>query len=174
MRKKLFWVQFVGFVFVSVVGSLLHFLYDWTKKSVFVALFSATNESTWEHMKLFFVPALIFAIIEYFIVGREYPNFWSAKLIGIVVGLLSIPILYYTFVGAFGMSPDWVNVLIFYIATALSFVVETIMILRNRPNFSIKLSIVIFVIIGLCFIIFTFLPPPIPLFVDPTTGLKGI
>ena len=174
MRKQLFWWQFIGFVFVSVVGTLLHFLYDWTGSSVIVAPFSAVNESTWEHMKLFFVPAVIFTVIEYYVVGKQYPNYFSAKLIGIASGLISIPILYYTTIGAFGMSPDWVNVMIFFLSSGIAFVLESYLLLRNYPNFSRKIAILVFVIIGLCFVIFTFLPLPIPLFIDPTTGLKGI
>ena len=63
MRKNLFWWQFAGFTFVCLLGSLLHFLYDWTGGSIVVAPISAVNESTWEHMKLFFLPALIFAVV---------------------------------------------------------------------------------------------------------------
>lgn len=43
----------VGFVFTGVLGILLHFLFDWTNGSVVAALFSAVNESIWEHTKLF-------------------------------------------------------------------------------------------------------------------------
>ena len=174
MRKNLFWWQFAGFTFVCLLGSLLHFLYDWTGGSIVVAPISAVNESTWEHMKLFFFPALIFAIIEYYIVGKIYPNYWSAKVIGITIGLVSIPIIYYTTIGAFGMSPDWVNVMIFFLSSGIAFVVESYLMLRNYPNFSIKIAIIILVLIAIAFVVLTFVPPSIPLFIDPTTGLKGI
>lgn len=57
--------QMAGFVFTSIMGTLLHFLYDISGESLLVAPFSAINESIWEHMKLLYFPMLAFAWIEY-------------------------------------------------------------------------------------------------------------
>ena len=65
-----------GFAVTSLLGTLLHFLYDWLGKSVWVAPFSGVNESTWEHMKLLFWPMLLFAIVQSFFF-RERRDFWS-------------------------------------------------------------------------------------------------
>ena len=46
------------FIFISVLGVLLHFTYEWSGNNPIVGLFSATNESTWEHLKLLFFPML--------------------------------------------------------------------------------------------------------------------
>ena len=43
---------------VAILGSLNHFLYDWTGGSSFAALFCPINESPWEHLKLLFFPFL--------------------------------------------------------------------------------------------------------------------
>ena len=46
--KKLFiW----GFLFVSVIGSLLHFVYEWSGNNSIVRLFAPWNESTREPSK---------------------------------------------------------------------------------------------------------------------------
>ena len=37
--------QLGGFVFTAILGTLLHFLFDWTGGSALAALFSAVNES---------------------------------------------------------------------------------------------------------------------------------
>lgn len=42
------------FIFISVLGVLLHFTYEWSGDTAVVGLFSAVNESTWEHLKLLF------------------------------------------------------------------------------------------------------------------------
>ena len=52
LMKALTKWQISGFIFTGVFGVLLHFLYGWTGENVLVALFSAVNESVWEHMKL--------------------------------------------------------------------------------------------------------------------------
>ncbi len=37
---------------ITILGSVLHFTYEWTGQNKFVAYFAAVNESTWEHIKL--------------------------------------------------------------------------------------------------------------------------
>ena len=59
MKRRLWRWQLAGFIFTAVLGVLLHFLYDWTNESLVVALFSAVNESTFEHMKLLFFPGVL-------------------------------------------------------------------------------------------------------------------
>ena len=47
------------FIFISVLGVLLHFTYEWSGDNAVVGLFSAVNESTWEQLKLLFFPFLL-------------------------------------------------------------------------------------------------------------------
>lgn len=174
MKRNLLLWQFSGFALSSLGGTILHFLYDWTSDSVLIAPFSGVNESTWEHMKLLYFPLLIFALVQsrYF---KEYENFWCIKLIGIVTGLAMIPMLFYTYNGAFGKSPDWLNITIFFISAAVAFFVETWLfykdhLLCKRP----LLAFAIISLIGVLFVIFTFVTPQIPLFKDPLTNTYGI
>lgn len=173
MKKSLTFWQFLGFVLTGSVGTLLHFLYGWTG-SDFVALFSAVNESIWEHMKILFFPMFIFAIIESRYFAKDYNNFWCAKLIGILVGLTVIPTMYYTYIGALGISADWFNIGIFFISAAVVFIIET-RLMKGDKEFCLSqtAAIVILCIIAVLFMIFTFAPPQIPLFQDPITKLYG-
>ena len=173
MKKLLTFWKFLGFVLTGIVGTLLHFLYDWTG-SDFVALFSAVNESIWEHMKILFFPMFIFAIIESRYFAKDYNNFWCAKLIGILVGLTVIPTMYYTYTGALGISADWFNIVIFFIAASVAFIIET-RLMKGDKGFCMSqmAAIVILCIIAVLFMIFTFAPPKIPLFQDPMTKLYG-
>ncbi len=124
MKQNLSLWQFAGFTLTSLGGTLLHFLYALTNKSLLVAPFSAVNESTWEHMKLLYFPMLIFALVQsrFF---KDYGNFWCIKLIGILTGLTLIPVLFYTFNGAFGKTPDWINISVFFLSTVMAFLLET-------------------------------------------------
>lgn len=174
MKRYLTRWQFGGFVFVSLFGALLHFLYEWSNESNVIAAFSAVNESTWEHMKLMFFPMFIFALIQsrFF---KEYESFWCVKLKGIITGIVLIPVLFYTFNGVFGKSPDWVNIAIFFVSAALAFLTETRLLRKDslqcqRPY----LAFGIICIIGVLFVLFTFFTPQIALFQDPVTGTYGI
>lgn len=163
--------QVVGFVFTGIAGVLLHFLYDWTNQSIVVAPFSAVNESIWEHMKLLFFPMFVFALLEYKVIGKNYENFWCAKLIGTITGLLLIPIIYYTYTGVLGVNADWFNIVIFFIAAGTAYYLENIL-LKNKLDFC-KSPLIVFVIlclIAVLFVVMTFVQPKIPLFQDMTTG----
>ena len=163
--------QIAGFIFTGIAGVLLHFLFDWSGGSIFVAPFSAVNESIWEHMKLLFFPMLVFAIVE-----SRYgnKNFWCVKRLGIVLGTLLIPVFYYVINGAFGETPDWVNIAVFFITAVISYIVENYLfkkdalICKSSQGALVTLWIVAFV-----FVLFTFAPPKIPLFQDPATGGYG-
>lgn len=173
-RSASFW-SFLGFVFVSVTGTLLHFVYDWFGESAVVGVFSAVNESIWEHMKLLYVPLMIFAVFESRRVADDIDNFWCIKLLSTLAGLLVIPALYYTYTGALGVSADWFNITIYFIATALVFWLEAHLV---RSDFACRLpstaAIAVLVGIGALFALYTFLPPHIPLFRDPLDGTYGI
>ncbi len=173
-RSVTFW-SFLGFVFVSVVGTLLHFLYDWLGQSAVVGVFAAVNESIWEHMKLLFVSLMLFAVIESRFLAADYETFWCVKLLGTLAGLLVIPTLYYTYTGALGVSADWFNIVIFFFATALVFFVEGWLLRTERScGLPPKAAIVALIAIAGLFALFTFLPPHIPLFRDPMDGTYGI
>ena len=173
MKRNLPLWQFTGFVLSTLGGTLLHFLYDLSRQSVAAAPVSAVNESTWEHMKLLFVPLFLFTCIQsrFF---KNHPSFWCAKLIGIVVGLVAIPVIFYTYNGAFGPSPDWFNITIYFIAAAIAFLLEYHLLSRNNPCRHSSLCASLLVLIGILFIVWTFSPPDLPLFVDPLTGTVGI
>lgn len=174
MKKSIPYWQVVGFIFTAVVGTLLHFLFDWTGGNVAAALFSAVNESIWEHMKLIFYPMLVFALVEYSVWGKDCPAFWCIKLIGILAGLALIPVVYYTYTGILGVSADWFNITIFFIAAGVSYLLESR--LFQNPQvcpLSSKYAVLLLCLISLTFTVLTFLPPHIPFFRDPITGTYG-
>lgn len=65
------WRSLVSAIVVIAVGSLLHFAWEWSGRSAVVAVFAATNESTWEHLKLAFWPALALAPLQHGKRGRR-------------------------------------------------------------------------------------------------------
>jgi len=164
-----------GFIFTGIAGVLLHFLFDWSNQSIFVAPFSAVNESIWEHMKLLFFPMFIFALIEYKFIGNDYENIWCAKLVAIITGLLLIPIIYYTYTGVFGVNADWFNIIVFFVAVGTAYYIENLL-LKNESNFckSNLTAFIILCLIAVLFIVMTFVQPKIPLFQDMATGNYGI
>ena len=174
MQKNVLGWQVKSFGLSTLGGTLLHFLYDWTGSSILVAPFSGVNESTWEHMKLLFWPMLLMALVhrKYF---KSYENYWCTKLAGIIAGLVLIPVLFYTYNGAFGKSPDWVNITIFFVAAALAYGLETLLFQKTKlPCRASSICLGVVWLLGALFVIFTFIPPHIPLFRDPISGGYGL
>lgn len=166
MKRSISLWQFYGFLFTSALGSFLHFLYEWSGESALVAPFSAINESTWEHMKLLFFPMLVFSIIESKLF-KEYENFWCIKLKGIFLGLVLIPVLFYTYNGVVGTSPDFVNISIFFISAAISYICETKQFKKMPSPCNKTAAQGVLLIIAILFAIFTFFPPSLEIFVSP-------
>ncbi len=174
MKKTLLYWQAAGFAFTSLMGVLLHFLFDWTGQSAVIALFSAVNESIWEHMKLLFFPMLVFAFIQSRYLSDKYGNFWCVKAVGILTGTILIPVIYYTLNGAFGKMPDWTNIAVFFICAAISYILETYIFLKSIVKCKSTLSeILLLCAIVFVFMVFTFFPPHLPLFRDPVSLTYG-
>ena len=133
MKRSIALWQLLGFGVTSLLGTLLHFLYDLLGKSPLIASFSGVNESTWEHMKLLFWPMLIFAIVES-LLFKDRDDFFNVKLRGILLGLILIPILFYTYNGVIGKSPDFVNIAIFFVSAAISYIYEARLLKGEKPS----------------------------------------
>ena len=109
--------EIVGLLWTLAAGNLLHFVYDWTGQSVAAGLFSAVNESTWEHMKLLAVPWILFSLAEYIAVRSG--GVAAPRAAGLLVGLAAIPLLFYGYQGVVGRDSMIVDILIFQVAVLL-------------------------------------------------------
>jgi len=166
--------QLIGFSVTALGGVILHYLYELLGNAVWIAPFSGVNESTWEHMKLLFWPMLIYAVIQSFFFG-ERKDYWCVKLRGIILGLVLIPVIFYTAGGVIGKLPDWFNITIFFLSAAIAYIFETYLfnkakVLCRHP----KIAFVVLIIVAVLFVVFTFFTPEIGLFRDPLTGTYGI
>lgn len=174
MKRSIGLWQLLGFAITALGGTLLHFLYDWLGEAVWIAPFSGVNESTWEHMKLLFWPMFIFAVVQSFFF-KDRDNFWCVKLRGTLLGLLLIPVLFYTYNGVIGKSPDWINIAIFFISAAVAYIYETRLFNGDKLHCrSQKRAFAALCFIALLFVVFTFVTPQIGIFRDPLTGSYGI
>lgn len=157
----------LGIIFVSVIGTLLHFAYDWSGQNFFVGLFTPINESTFEHMKLIFFPMLLFSIFMSYKIGDEYPCVLSISLLSTIIATFLIPVLFYTYTGILGYNITFLDISTFFISVILGF----IYLYKNTINCSstineIYIIILVAIIAGL-FMIFTYNPPDLGIFADP-------
>lgn len=159
----------LAFIIIGALGALSHFVYEWSGNNKILGYFFATNESTWEHLKLLFFPTVIYSVIEYYFVKDKYKNYFPSVIISVIIGMISIAILFYTYSGVLGYTIDFINILIFYIALAIMLYVKNKVIKSEKfdgPNNNIVSAFIAF-IITLLFIFFTYNPPQIALFMPP-------
>lgn len=174
MKRSITTWEIIGFGVTAAGGTLLHFLYDWLGGAVWIAPFSGVNESTWEHMKLLFWPMFIYAIVQSFFF-RDREDFWCVKLRGTLLGLALIPILFYTYNGVIGKSPDPINIGIFFISAAIAYIYEARLFDSEKMKCkSPKSAFAVLCFIGVLFAVFTFKTPEIGIFLDPISGTYGI
>lgn len=174
MKQTMLRWQLCGFAVTSIAGTLLHFLYDWSGRARWIAPFSAVNESTWEHMKLLFFPLFAFAVLQRFFLS-DVERFWCIKCKGILLGLVWIPLLFYTYNGAVGPSPDWLNISIFFIAAAIAYLYEARQFQKSSaPVKCGRAAFSLLCFLAFLFVFFTLFPPKIGLFQDPLNGSYGI
>ncbi|MGN0534798.1 MAG: DUF6512 family protein [Eubacterium sp.] len=173
MKNNLLKRTVVGFVFVSIAGSLFHFIFQWSGYNRLAGIFFPVNESIWEHLKLIYLPFLIWTIIEYYILKKDKSNIFP-KAIGTLCGMATIVIFYYTYTGISGKNIEFLNIFSFFIGAAVAFAVDYLMIKSEKFKSSSTAGIIIFIITGAIFVVFTFAPPLIPLFRDPQSLTYGL
>lgn len=155
----------LGAIFMILVGSLLHFTYDLSGRNPIVGMFSAVNESVWEHLKLGFFSLLIFSLIEYPIIKNYVNNYWLGKALGILFLELSIVIIFYTYTSFTKHPILFVDISVYIIGCIICQIISyKIMTLKNSFPILEKLSIIFIIVLAILFAVFTFFPPNAKIF----------
>ena len=161
--------QIIATIVCIALGVVLHFTYEWSNQNTIVGIFSAINESTWEHLKLAFYPMVLMAVNGYFIIGNRSKNYWTAQTIGIITATIFTIVFFYTYTGIIGTNFAWLNIATFVIAIILGqFVTYKLLTSEKRYNAEV-ISIIFLIILFFSFILYTFYPPSIGLFQNPIT-----
>lgn len=72
---------FISFLVISIIGTVLHFTYELSGHNKYVAIFSAVNESTWEHIKIGLSPMLLWGLFDGFKYGSNQNYFLQNHLV---------------------------------------------------------------------------------------------
>lgn len=168
-QYSIFKFEFFSAIFTLVLGTILHFSFEWSENNLIVGAFSAVNESTWEHLKLVFFPMLISTIVGFIYYKKEFPNYLCVKTKGILLALSFIVIFFYTYTGILGKNLSVLDIGSFIIAVILAeyYTLKNVSNKSTCNNFTASITLIA---LFLCFIIFTYFPPYIGLFMDPITG----
>jgi hypothetical protein len=174
-RKSVLIYELIGMVFMIILGSVLHFTFEWSGSQPVVGVFSAVNESVWEHLKLAFWPALLFMLIEYALLRKTANNFAFAKTIGVYLIVIIIPIVFYSYTAITGKSIFVIDISTFIVAVTIGQLSSyKLLTYKKLPDNLNRVSLIALTLLGLAFVLFTFYPPQLPIFRDPNTEGYGI
>ncbi|MCI9642712.1 MAG: hypothetical protein HFJ98_08055 [Eubacterium sp.] len=114
-------------------------------------------------------------MIEYFLLHKK-ENYFSSKIKGVLCGILFIVTFFYTYSGVTGKTSTFIDILSFFIGTAIAFIISYGIMRNSKRNSQICeiIAIILFIIVAGAFFLFTFIPPLIPLFEDPQKFTYGI
>ncbi len=158
-----------AFIIIGVAGSLGHFVYKWSGNNTILGYFFPVNESTWEHLKLLFFPTLVFSTVEYFLIKDKVKGYVPSVAVSLIVGLITIVTIFYTYSGVLGFKIEWFNIAIYYIALLVMLAVKLLLTLTETVDSKLAtwLSLLWFLVMSLMFIFFTYNPLDIGIFKEP-------
>lgn len=167
--------EIIGIIIVCICAPLLHFTYEWSGDNFFVGLFSAVNESVWEHTKIIYFPFLVYSIIELALLKPDFRRFFAAKTISLAFLTLITIVFFYTYTGMFGVEEILLlDIICTFVWIALAFLISYGLYFSGFELEKYVLFIcVLFFAQFAMELLFTPLAPHIPLFMDPGTGTYG-
>lgn len=167
-------IETIGAVWSILAGSLLHFTFEISGENNFIALFSAVNESVWEHTKLIFFPIIFFMPLELYLI-KKANRVLFAKVVESIFGILFIISFYYTYTGVFGHGSLTFDIGSFIAAVVFGKIISYWIIKRAKePKYLPWLYAAVLLFFLVFFGMATFSPPKIPLFREGSTELYGV
>jgi hypothetical protein len=157
-----------------LAGTLLHFTFEWSGRCWVVGIFSAVNESVWEHLKLGFWPFLLFSLIEYGFLKGRVGNFAVGKAAGILAFELFVVVGFYGYTRLIGRHLLALDIGLFVLGCGIGYAVSYRIITVPKLGVEWQAACVAFLIVHTVLeIVFTFRPPRLPIFRDSRTGRYG-
>ncbi len=159
-----------------VLGSALHFVYDWSGQRRAVAVLGAVNESYWEHIKIAIWPIALTQLVLFAAGGHNYAAFVPAATIALYSVPISMVGIVFLYKALTGRNVLWVDIGVFALVVALAQVIF-IKLLGQLAADAVTVLIAVFFLTGLvgAFLRFTLNPPQEPdVFRDPITGRYGL
>ncbi len=175
MKRPLLKWELIGIAVISLFGALLHFVFAWSGGWSPVGVIAAVNESVFEHLKLTYWPALLYAAVENRRLEKSVNNFVVAKTAGLYVMPLAIMAIFYSYTTITGGENLIADITVFVEAIVLgqltSYKILTMAQLASRFQ---KLALAGLIALAMIYAVFTFYPPQLPMFRDSVTGIYGI
>ena len=171
MSTRAKWWIFVLVSLAIIVGlsGVQHFIYD-LAPNPFFALFAPISESVWEHLKIVFYPFVFVWIIGYFLIKRHLnvgaKEMLFAAVLGSTTACFLVVFLFYLVHS--GLAVEQNSIIEIGVETASIFVGQLVAwhIAKNSKQISPIVSISVIFVWVVAFIVFSFITPNAPMFIE--------
>lgn len=154
----------IGIPILFIIGSIFHFIYQWSGNNILIGFISPINESIWEHLKLVLIPMTIYWLIYPLINPDIQKNKWYfSLLISLISSILTIICFHYTYTGVFAIESLILDIFSLLLGITIGHLLGVHIFKYGLaiPSFiSLTLILALFII----FLIFTINPPHFPIF----------
>lgn len=163
-RRQIALWEVGAFVWIMIAGSALHFVYELSDFNGFAALFGSVNESTWEHLKLFFWPGLIYTLVQHAFVKDYANNYWWGKGLALFVTPIGVIASFYFYLGIvlplYGEGTLWGAIATGAFGVLLGNIVayKTLTAPQKERRFDLYGKVVMVAMAGV-FLVLTYFPP---------------
>jgi len=155
----------IGIPILFIIGSIFHFIYEWSGNNILISFISPINESIWEHLKLILIPMTAYWLIYLVITPAISKNKWLfSLLISLISAMLTIVFLYYTYTGAFGIESLIIDISLLLFGIIIGHLIG-IHIYKYGPNIKSFISLSLIILLFIIFLVFTITPPNFPIFI---------
>ena len=154
-------LKFSGnFILIALIGSLFHFMYEWTNENVYLAFLWPTNESIFEHLKMFFFPIMIVSLIQSAFVTEKKGLFLSSRVYGTLFSIVGCIAFYYVYKVNAPEIKDAVYIASYYIFLFLGLFVSYNIYrhMKTMPEYLMWIAFAIVLILAILFINYTYKP----------------
>jgi len=175
-NHKLLRLTIVGAVFMTLAGSAMHFVYDWSGQTTIVGLVGPVNESIWEHAKLVFWPPLLWYVFAALFLRRMHRYEVTGAAAAALWFMPAFQTAFYYLYAAITRGDLFFMDLVDF---ELTVILEQL--LFYRPAVGLRcttagrvVGIVSVAALAGIFFALTFQPPHLPVFRDPQNGTYSL
>lgn len=157
----------LSFIYLAIIGSLLHFTYAWSGNNPLMGIISATNESIFEHTKLVLYPIILWYLI-YYLKHKEELNknkWFTSGLISLITALIFMPMFFYFYNGSLGIESLILDLVDFFLSIIFGQLLGYHFYKYSKSNLKEPVYIILFLFILISYGYLTFNPLNIPLFI---------
>ena len=159
--------ELLGLVFIVLLGSALHFTFEASGRYWIVGVFSAMNESVWEHLKLAFWPSLFWTGILYVQGASATRNFWAGRAVALALPPILIAVGFYAYKGILGGHLLVLDIGLFVLSITIG---QLCAVLIYRTKFLARelkwVSAGSIILMTFAFSVASFFPPDLAMFID--------